>query len=210
MTSHPKDVSDELIRAVGECERIAPHFHLPLQSGSNRILAKMNRRYDTERYLSVVEKLRAARPGIALTSDIIVGFPGESDADFEQTLSMLSRVRFDMIYSFIYSARKGTPAALYPDQVPHEISAERMRRLLELQGEIARECNLPHVGKILRVLVDEPSKDGRSGILSGRTDTGKLVHFAPLSEEIGRYASVRIDRAEAFALYGTEIPTASQ
>jgi tRNA-2-methylthio-N6-dimethylallyladenosine synthase len=183
---------------------------LPLQSGSDAILKQMNRHYDRAAYLDILDYMREKMPDLAVTSDIIVGFPGETDADFEDTLAMLRRVRFDMIYSFIYSARKGTPAALYPDQVPHEISAERMRRLLELQGEIARECNLPHVGKILRVLVDEPSKDGRSGILSGRTDTGKLVHFAPLSEEIGRYASVRIDRAEAFALYGTEIPTASQ
>ena len=205
MTSHPKDVPEELIRAIGECEKIAPHFHLPLQSGSDEVLSRMNRRYSTARYLETVDALRAARPGIALTSDIIVGFPGETDADFEATLDMLRRVRFDMIYSFIYSPRKGTPAATYPDAVPPSVSRERMERLLALQGELAREAAEPYLDTVCRVLVDEPSKDGRKGVMSGRTDTGKLVHFTTENAEIGRYARIRIERAEAFALYGSEI-----
>ncbi len=205
MTSHPKDVSEELIRAVGECERIAPHFHLPLQSGSDEVLRRMNRRYTASRYLETVGALRAARPGIALTSDIIVGFPGETDADFEATLDILRRVRFDMIYSFIYSPRKGTPAASYPDAVASEIAHERMDRLLALQDALAREASAPYADTVRRVLVDEPSRDGRVGVMSGRTDTGKLVHFTTENQEIGRFARVRIERAEAFALYGSEI-----
>ncbi len=205
MTSHPKDVPETLIRAVGECEKIAPHFHLPLQSGSDKILRRMNRRYDTARYLETVDALRAARPGIALTSDIIVGFPGETDADFEATLEILRRVRFDMIYSFIYSPRKGTPAAAYSDAVPPEAAHARMDRLLTLQDGLAREAAQPYLGRECRVLVDSPSRDGREGVLSGRTDSGKLVHFAGKNAEIGRFARVRIERAEAFALYGSEL-----
>ncbi len=205
MTSHPKDVPESLVRAIGECEHIAPHFHLPLQSGSNEILRRMNRRYTAERYLETVEALRASRPGIALTSDIIVGFPGETDADFEATLDILRRVRFDMIYSFIYSPRKGTPAASYPDAVPAEVAHERMNRLLALQDGLSRDAAQLYLGAECRVLVDTPSKDGREGIMSGRTDSGKLVHFTAKNTETGRFALVRIERAEAFALYGSEI-----
>ncbi len=204
MTSHPKDVSPELISVVGSCPKVAPHFHLPLQSGSDAVLKKMNRHYDTARYLSIVRALRAAREGISITSDIIVAFPGETDVDFEATLSVAREVGFDMIYSFIYSPRKGTPAASYPDPVSGEVAHERMNRLLAAADESARLRALPYAGRICRVLVDSPSRDGRAGIMSGRTDTGKLVHFSTENETVGRFASVKIERAEAFALYGTE------
>ena len=206
MTSHPKDVSPALISVVGSCPKVAPHFHLPLQSGSDAVLKKMNRHYDTERYLATVRALREARPGISITSDIIVGFPGETDADFEATLSLVREVGFDMIYSFIYSPRKGTPAADYPDPVSSKVAHERMNRLLAAADESARLRALPYAGRICRVLVDSPSRDGRAGIMSGRTDTGKLVHFSTENETVGRFASVKIERAEAFALYGTEMP----
>ena len=141
MTSHPKDVPDELIDVIGAEEKIAPHFHLPLQSGSDRVLSLMNRRYTMERYSGILEKLRRSRPGIAVTSDIIVGFPTESEEDFDATLRALSELRFDMIYSFIYSPRKGTPAAVMDGQVPYPVKKERMSRLLELQGAISLEKN---------------------------------------------------------------------
>ena len=205
MTSHPKDVSDELIACFGGTPHLASQFHLPLQSGSDRILAKMNRRYDVARYLSIVERLRALDPGITLTSDVIVGFPGETEEDFEATLDLLRHVGFDSVYSFIYSPRRGTPAADYPDQIPPAVSRERMRRLLDLQCEISAEKNRPLVGKTLRVLCDGPSPDGTPGIMTGRTEGGKLVHFPAPEDCVGRFVNVKIDRADAFALRGTLI-----
>jgi len=203
MTSHPKDVSDALIARFGETPHLASQFHLPLQSGSDRILSRMNRHYGVERYLSIVERLRARDPGITLTSDVIVGFPGETDADFEATLDLLARVRFDSVYSFIYSPRRGTPAAEYPDPVPPDVSRERMRRLLDLQCEISAEKNRPLEGRTLRVLCDGPSPDGAPGIVTGRTEGNKLVHFPGAEELTGQFVSVKIDRADAFALRGT-------
>ncbi len=202
MTSHPKDVSDRLIEVIGKRERIAPAFHLPLQSGSDRILRAMNRRYDTERYLGIVDKLRAARPGIVLTSDIIVGFPGEEESDFEATLELLRRVRYDMVYSFLYSRRRGTPAATMEGYLPEEVRADRMRRLLSLSTEIAAEIGKIYEGRTLRVLVDGPSK-GDKQMLSGRTDGGKLVHFAGDPALSGEWKQVHIDRADAYAMLGT-------
>ena len=203
MTSHPKDVSSDLIACFGGTPHLASQFHLPIQSGSDEILRRMNRHYDVARYLSIVERLRARDPAITLTSDVIVGFPGETDADFEATLDLLRLVRFDSVYSFIYSPRKGTPAAEYPDPVPPAVSRERMRRLLDLQCEISAEKNRPLVASILRVLCDGPSPDGTPGIMTGRTEGNKLVHFAAPEEIAGRFVNVKIDRADAFALRGT-------
>ena len=169
------------------------------------MLKRMNRHYDTARYLETVRALRKVRPEASITSDMIVGFPGETDDDFEATLSIVREVGFDMVYSFIYSPRKGTPAASYTDAIASDIAHERMNRLLSAADAAARHRALPYAGRICRVLVDSPSKDGRPGIMSGRTDTGKLVHFASDCLEIGRFANVKIERAEAFALYGTEI-----
>ncbi len=202
MTSHPKDASDRLIAVMGNARHIEPHFHLPLQSGSDRILKAMNRHYNMERYLSVVEKLRNARPEIALTSDIIVGFPGETDEDFEETLSVLRRVKFDSVYSFIYSPRKGTPAAEMENAVPPEVQSARFKRLLDLQTEISAEKNAACVGKELRVLIDGVSK-GDEGMYSGRTDAGKLLHVKAEKSDEGCFRTVRIDCASPFALFGT-------
>ena len=203
MTSHPKDVSSALIDRFPDTPHLCRQFHLPLQSGSDRILLKMNRRYDRARDLSIVARLRENDPGITLTSDVIVGFPGESDEDFESTLDLMKTVGFDSVYSFIYSPRRGTPAADYPDQIPPDVSRERMRRLLELQTEISAQKNRPLVGQTLRVLVDGPSPDGTPGIVTGRTEGGKLVHFPGSDELVGRFVNIRIDRADAFALRGT-------
>ncbi len=202
MTSHPKDASDRLIEVIGKGKHIEPHFHLPLQSGSDRILKAMNRKYDTARYLSVVDKLRAARPDIALTSDIIVGFPGETEEDFADTLAILERVGFDSVYSFIYSPRKGTPAAEMEEQIPPAVQSERFSRLLDLQGRLSLEKNKPYEGGVYRVLIDGPSKTDES-VYSGRTDSGKLVHVRAEGLTAGAFYPVRIERAEAFALFGS-------
>ena len=202
MTSHPKDVSDRLIRVMAEHpEHMAPHFHLPLQSGSDRILAKMNRRYTTATYLETVGKLRAAMPHIALTSDIIVGFPGESEEDFEATCDMLRRVRFDMIYSFLYSPREGTPAATMEEQIDDATRARRFDKLLSLANELALEANKPYENTLQRVLVDCVSKNDEN-TYSGRTASGKLVHFTAAPEDVGEFRYVRIERADPYALHG--------
>jgi len=202
MTSHPKDASDALVDVIAHAKHVEPHFHLPLQSGSDSVLHRMNRRYTLEKYMGVVKKLRAVLPDIALSSDIIVGFPGETDEDFEDTMRALEEIRFDSVYSFIYSPRRGTPAAEMEGQVPSDVAGARFTRLLERQADISREKNLPLVGKEVRVLADGPSKTD-SSVFSGRTDAGKLVHFKADAEAVGKFITVHIDRAESFALYGT-------
>ena len=203
MTSHPKDVPDDLIRVMAQYpEHIAPHFHLPLQSGSDRILAAMNRRYTTERYLGIVDRLRAAMPDISLSTDIIVGFPGEDERDFAQTLDILRRVRFDTVYAFVYSPRKGTAAAELPGRISDEEKKDRMNRLLTLQGDISLACAKRFEGRVLRALVDGPAKSGES-VYSARTAENRLVHFTSDRNFTGQYVTLHIDRADAFALYGS-------
>ena len=201
MTSHPKDASDELIDVIAKSKHIEPHFHLPVQSGSDRILKAMNRHYDRERYLSIVKKLREKIPDIVLTTDIIVGFPGETEEDFEETLSLLREVSYDMVFSFIYSPREGTPAARMENAVPEEVQGERFRRMLLLQDEIAEKRAKPYLQKTVRVLVDAVSKE-KEGIYSGRTDGGKLVHFSATEKDIGEFRTVKILRADPYALHG--------
>ena len=201
MTSHPKDVSDELIAAMAESSHAARQFHLPMQSGSDRILTTMNRRYDMARYLNIVHKLRAAILDIALTTDIIVGFPGETELDFEQTLSILREVRFDMLYSFIYSPRKGTPAAALDNPVSEADKSARMQRLLTLQSEISLEINRRLIGKTAVVLAEGKSKNNPD-FMTGRTESNKLVHFKAPDSVTGRFTPIRIVRAEPYALYG--------
>ena len=200
MTSHPKDVSDALIAVVATGKHIEPHFHLPVQSGSDRILRAMNRHYDRARYLSIVERLRRAKPDIVLTTDVIVGFPGESDEDFDLTMSLIDEVRFDMIYSFLYSPRKGTPAAAMTP-VPDDVKAARFQRLLTAQDGYAAEAQARYLGQRVRVLVDGRSKENEK-IYSGRTDAGKLVHFEATDTDLYRFVTVEIDRCPPYALYG--------
>ncbi len=203
MTSHPKDASDKLIEVMRDNPKIARHFHLPLQSGSDRVLSDMNRRYDSARYLSIVKKLRSEMPDIAITSDIIVGFPGETEEDFEATLDVIREAEFDMIYSFIYSPRNGTPAAKLDTQIPPEVKSTRFDRLLELQNEISKKRNQRHIGQTLRVLIDGKSKNNDS-VWSGRTEANKIVLFAPdayTDSDIGTFKEMKIERADTFALY---------
>ena len=204
MTSHPKDASRKLIDVMASSRHVAHQFHLPMQAGSDRILKRMNRHYDTAQYLATVDYLREKIPDVTLTSDIIVGFPGETEEDFAGTLEMLRRVRFDMLYSFIYSPRKGTPAAEMPDQIPREVQGERFDRLLALQNGIGAEKNAAEVGQVRRVLCDGVSKNDPA-LCSGRTDGYKIVFFAADPADAGKFIDVRIDRADAYALYGTKV-----
>ena len=201
MTSHPKDASRKLIDVMAGSRHVAHQFHLPMQSGSDAILKKMNRHYDSTRYLDIVDYMREKMPDVTLTSDIIVGFPGETEEDFCATLSMLERVRFDMLYSFIYSPRKGTPAAAMEDQIPKAVQSERFSRLLKLQETIGMEKNAALVGKTMRVLCDGVSKSNPS-LYSGRTEGNKIAFFEGVPEDIGNYVEFVADRADSYAFYG--------
>lgn len=201
MTSHPKDLSDRLIQAFCDCEKLCRHIHLPVQSGSTRILERMNRRYTKEDYLRLVEKIREAVPDIALTTDIIVGFPGETDEDFEETLDLVRKVRFDSAFTFLYSIRSGTPAAGYGDQIPEKEKHERFERLVETLNAITAEKNAQYAGRTERVLVEGASKEDKD-TYSGRTDTFKLVNFRSSEDLTGKMADVRITEAKTFSLFG--------
>ena len=200
MTSHPKDASRKLIDVMAASKHIAHQFHLPMQSGSDAVLKAMNRRYDREHYLDIVDYMRQKMPDVTLTSDIIVGFPGETEEDFEGTLDMLRRVRFDMLYSFIYSPRKGTPAAEM-EQVPPEIKSARFERLLALQNEIGLEKNQAEVGKTVRVLCEGISK-GNAALYAGRTEGNKIVFFEGTPSDTGAFLNITVERGDPFALYG--------
>ena len=147
MTSHPKDLSEELIEAFGKCAELCGHIHLPVQSGSDRVLSRMNRKYSAADYIRMTEKLRSVRPDIAITTDIIVGFPGETEEDFAETLRLVKQVEFDSAFTFIYSVRRGTPAEKYPDQIPENVKHERFNRLVETVNSIAGEKNRAHTGR---------------------------------------------------------------
>lgn len=203
MTSHPKDASRRLIDVMATGTHILPTFHLPLQSGNDRVLRAMNRHYDMAKYMDTVTYMKEKLPDLTLTSDIIVGFPGETEAEFEDTLRALSDIRFDMIFSFIYSPRKGTPAATM-EQVPEAAQKARFARLLETQNAISLEKNQPLVGQTLRVLCDGESKNDPA-LYTGRTAGNKSVFFpgTPETAPVGQFVRVHIDRAAPFALYGT-------
>ncbi len=201
MTSHPKDATKKLIDVMASSKHIARQFHLPLQSGSDSVLKKMNRHYDLERYMGIVDYIREKMPTATLTSDIIVGFPGETEEDFQGTLEALKRARFDMIFSFIYSPRKGTPAAEMECQVPSEIQKERFDRLLKTQADIALASNKKYEGRVLRVLCDGPSKNNEE-VFGGRTEGGKIVFFDASDSDTGSFLDIKIERGDTFALYG--------
>ena len=202
MTSHPKDVSDELISVMAKYTgKIAPYFHLPLQSGSDRILKAMNRTYDTERYLNVAYKLKGAVPNIELSTDVIIGFPGESEEDFEGTMRILREVRFDMVYSFLYSPREGTKAAKMTNIVSDEDKNRRMKILLEEQDIISYEKNESYIGKCERVLVESKSDKGGGDVYTARTGSNKLVHFKSEKNFIGEFVNVKIKRVGVFDLF---------
>ena len=201
MTSHPKDATKKLVDVMAASKHVAHHFHLPMQSGSSEVLRVMNRKYTVEAYMEKLDYIREKMPDVTVSSDIIVGFPGETEEDFEATLTALRRARFDMIYSFIYSRRKGTPADKMECQIDERVKSERFERLLATQNEISHELNKELEGKILRVLCDGRSKNN-SEVFTGRTDGNKIVFFDATDAETGHFLDIRIERGDTFALYG--------
>ncbi|MCI5902134.1 MAG: tRNA (N6-isopentenyl adenosine(37)-C2)-methylthiotransferase MiaB [Blautia sp.] len=200
MTSHPKDLSDELIEYMARSKKVCHHLHLPMQSGSSRILKDMNRRYDKERYLELVQKIRKAIPDISLTTDIIVGFPGETEEDFLETLDVVDKANFDTAFTFIYSKRSGTPAARMENQVPEDVVKERFQRLLALVQEKGKIASSRFEGTVQEVLVETESKD--KGIFTGRTQYNLLVHFPGSKELLGKYVNVRLETCKGFYYLG--------
>ena len=203
MTSHPKDLSDELIEYMGKSKKVCHHLHLPMQSGSSRILKLMNRRYDKDKYLELVQKIRKAVPDISLTTDIIVGFPGETEEDFLETLDVVDKSDFDTAFTFIYSKRSGTPAAKMEDQVPEDVVKDRFDRLLSLVQEKGRMVSSRFQGTVQEVLVETESKE--KGIFTGRTQYNLLVHFPGTSDMLGKYIQVRLDTCKGFYYLGTAV-----
>ncbi|MGI6142939.1 MAG: tRNA (N6-isopentenyl adenosine(37)-C2)-methylthiotransferase MiaB [bacterium] len=200
-TSHPRDFSDEIIEAVRDCAKVCEHFHLPIQSGSNRILERMNRGYTREDYLDLVKRIREKVPNNSITTDIIVGFPGEEEEDFAATLDLVRQVGFDNAFTFVFSPRSGTPAASMKEQVPEGVKKERLNRLMDLQDRISRDINEKLRGKEVEVLVEGTSKKEES-FLTGRTRTNKLVLFPGEEKLIGELVTVRITRPQTWNLYG--------
>ena len=201
MTSHPKDLSDELIETMANSKKICHHLHLPLQSGSSRVLKEMNRRYDKEKYLNLVDKIRTAIPDISLTTDIIVGFPGETEEDFQETLDVVSRCGYDTAFTFLYSKRSGTPAAEKAEQIPEDVAKERFNRLLALVQQEGRKRSSRFQGTVQEVLVEEESKE--KGIFTGRTEYNLLVHFPGSADLLGKYVNVKLEECRGFYYLGT-------
>lgn len=205
MTSHPKDLSDSLITAIKELPKVCEHLHLPFQSGSSRVLKEMNRKYTKEHYLGLIDKVREQVPGISFTTDIIVGFPGETEEDFLETLDVVKKVRFDQAFTFLYSKRTGTKAAKFENQIDEDVKKERFQRLVDLQNSIGEEINQTYDGKIVEVLVEGISRN-KDTMYTGRTREYKLVNF-PCDEDLtGKLVKVKIVKSRPFWLEGAVIP----
>ena len=201
MTSHPKDATEKLFQTMAECEKCAHHIHLPVQSGSDRILKVMNRNYDSAKYIRQVELARRYMPDLVITTDIIVGFPGETEEDFEDTIKLCEKVRYDAMFTFIYSKRVGTPAASMPDPYTREEKQKHFDRLMEVSNRISAEKHKEYEGKTFRVLVDgETGKDEYN--LSSRTNGGRLVHLKGDPSLVGQFVNVKISASNTWALYG--------
>lgn len=205
LTSHPRFFGDKLIRVLGCLPRLGTYLHLPFQAGSNRILKAMRRRYTREEYIELVAKIREVRPEVALSTDVIVGFPGETEEDFEQTMELVEKIRFTQLYGFIFSPRPKTPAAKYPNRVPRAVAGERLERLFAVQAAIALSLNQALIGKVVEVLVDGPAKRGE-GLWQGRGEDHRVVNF-PGWEGIapGQLVPIRITGATAHALLGERV-----
>ncbi|MCI8514808.1 MAG: tRNA (N6-isopentenyl adenosine(37)-C2)-methylthiotransferase MiaB [Lachnospiraceae bacterium] len=201
MTSHPKDLSDELIEVMANSRKICRHLHFPLQSGSTRLLKIMNRRYSKEQYLAMTERLKSRIPDLSLTTDIIVGFPGETEEDFEETLDVVRKVRYDSAFTFLYSKRTGTPAAVMEEQIPKEVAQARFDRLLKEVQEISAEVCGKDVGKILPVLVESVDERDAS-LMTGRLSNNIMVHFPGNPEQIGTIVDVRLNESHGFYYMG--------
>jgi len=204
MSSHPKDLSMEVIYAIRDCEKVCNQIHLPVQSGSTNILRKMNRSYTREQYLELVRNIKREIPNVALTTDIIVGFPGETEEDFLDTLNLVKEVEYDSAFTFIYSRRKYTPADKMEDQIDDAIKHDRFNRLVQVVNEISAKKNMEYQDKVVKVLVEGKSKNDETK-LSGRTETGKLVNFTGNEDSIGKIIEVKITQALTFSLNGEAI-----
>lgn len=201
MTSHPKDLSDKLIETMRDCDKVCRQLHIPFQAGSDKILMQMNRKYTKEQYLSKIDKVKREIPGISLSTDVMVGFPTETNEDFEETLDVLRKVEFDNIFSFIYSKREGTPAAKLDFVLSEEEIHKNFNRLLEVQNEISKRKNDAYVGRIETVLVDGASKNDKN-MLSGRCESSKIVNFSGDESLIGKYVKVKITQSHTWSLNG--------
>lgn len=201
MTSHPKDLSQDVIDAIAAYPNICNNVHLPVQSGSTEILRRMNRRYTREDYLKLIEKIRAKLPDVGITTDIMVGFPGESEQDFEDTLDLVRKARYSSAFCFIYSRRKGTPAYSMENQIPYEIKRDRITRLLACQNEVTKNVSASMLGKRYEVLV-EGANTHYKNTMCGRTESGRLVNFKCDESYVGRFVSVEIEQAKSATLWG--------
>ena len=204
MTSHPKDLSDELIEVMANSKKICKHLHLPLQSGSSEILKVMNRRYDKEKYLGLVEKIKKAIPDIGLTTDIIVGFPGETEEDFQETLDVVRKARYDSAFTFIYSKRTGTPAAAMENQVPEDVVKDRFDRLLKEVQTISQEMTARFTDTVQEVLVEDVNEHN-SALVTGRMSNNHLVHFPGDESLIGKIVKVHLDECKGFYYIGSKV-----
>ena len=203
MTSHPKDATKELIDTVAECDKVCKHLHLPFQSGSNRILSLMNRKYTREKYIDLVNYSRSVIPELVLTSDVIVGFPTETEEDFLQTLSLVNDLSFQGLYTFIYSVRNGTPAAKM-EQVEDAVKHERFKRLYDLQNYKSAEFNKKYIGKTVKILVDG-YMGNRDSMMTGRTEGNVIVNFPSCNVSPGSFLDVNVERALNWAVFGNAI-----
>ncbi|MGC9362248.1 MAG: MiaB/RimO family radical SAM methylthiotransferase, partial [Candidatus Syntrophosphaera sp.] len=199
LTSHPKDLSDELIQTMADCDKICHHIHLPMQSGDNHILRSMNRKYSYDSYYNLTEKLRITMPDIGLTTDLIAGFPSETEAMFEHTLDAMKSIRFDYAFCFKYSEREGTPASGWPDQVPEEIRLERLQRMIDLQREITLEKFSARIGRFVEIYVENLSKKSRRQV-SGKTDDFKIAVMTGDESDIGKLKRSKVVDATAGTL----------
>lgn len=204
MTSHPKDLSDDLINVIANGRTLCEHIHLPVQSGSTNILKKMNRNYTKEQYLNLVKKIREKIPNVSITTDIIVGFPGETELDFEETLDLVKKVEYDSAFTFLYSKRKGTPAYDYDNQVSDEEKHNRFNKLVETINSIIYKKNKTYEGKIVEILVEDISKNDPEKLM-GRTRNGRLVNFTGNKNDIGKIVKVKITKAQPFSLLGEKV-----
>ena len=202
MTSHPKDISDEVIYAMRDCDKVCEFMHLPVQCGSTRLLKKMNRHYSKEHYLEIIEKAKKEIPDIAFSTDLMIGFPGETEEDLLDTIDVVRKVKYDTAFTFIYSKREGTPAAKMEDQIPEDVKHERFNRVLAVVNEEIAKINESYQDKVVEVLVEGKSKTD-DNVLTGRTRQNKLVNFTGGSEYIvGKLVNVKITSPKTFSLQG--------
>ena len=200
MTNHPKDLTEDVVEAMASSKRICNNIHLPVQSGSNKVLKDMNRHYTREKYFSLIEMLRKAMPDIGITSDIMVGFPTETEEDFKDTMDLVEQVRYSNAFTFIYSPRQGTPAAAM-EQIPYEIKKRRIGELIKLQNKITKELSNEYVGNVYRVLAEDVAPK-LEGMVCGRTESGRLVNFGGTKEDVGSFFNVRIEQSKSASLFG--------